>query len=136
MIVLQLNCLLSWSQKSEQSYIIHPSTGLRVNQNLIDTTVNSVNISIEDIKKANIKLIEREHLIEVIRAKDEIILDYEIYKFKSDSIIKDYHSRLSAQIILNSKINNDYNKVKLENKFYRFGTIGLLGCLIIVLINK
>lgn len=63
-------------------------------------------IDIDAIRAANLKLAEREYLIEVNRAKDSIIVFKDSYINEQDRIIKDFQSKINDV----NKINDSMNK--------------------------
>lgn len=85
----------------------HPSTGGQVRA---DTAV--VAIPIETIRQANIKLIERKYLLEVVKQQDSISAMKDNYIKEQRNIIVDFQKRVDEANKLNVKLNNSINKQK------------------------
>lgn len=127
MTLLLLNCLKSWSQ-------INNECPLYGGLNTEDTTV--VNIPISYIKKANVKLIERNYLIKINHEKDSIISMQNNYMSASDSIINDFNNSISAISDINRNINKSLSKVKEENKYLKIGLGGIIVGIITAIMIK
>lgn len=122
-----LNCLKSWSQ-------INNVDSLYRGLNIEDTAV--VNIPIKYIKKANIKLIERNYLIEVNHEKDSIIAFQNRYIHIADSI-NDVILTDNINIRnINRNIEYSLSKEKKKNKILQIGVGSVvIGTIIAILVK-
>lgn len=73
-------------------------------------------IPISIIRQANVKLIERESLLQIVEVQDSIITDYKRYVVINNSILTDYNNLCKEQETLNKSLNNQINKTKNWNK--------------------
>lgn len=96
-VLLLLISLKSWSQSK-------PFTG----DLIISDTV--VSVSIDYIKKANAKMIERKYLIDINKQQDSIILLKDRYIKEQSIIINDFKQKIIAANDLNKSITNSLNK--------------------------
>lgn len=99
--------VLSCSRGYAVNKAYHPSTGGQVRA---DTAV--VAIPIETIRQANIKLIERKYLLEVVKQQDSISAMKDNYIKEQRNIIVDFQKRVDEANKLNVKLNNSINKQK------------------------
>lgn len=96
-VLLLLISLKSWSQSK-------PFTG----DLIISDTV--VSVSIDYIKKANAKMIERKYLIDINKQQDSIILLKDKYIKEQSIIINDFKQKIIAANDLNKSITDSLNK--------------------------
>lgn len=96
-VLLLLISLKSWSQSK-------PFTG----DLIISDTV--VSVSIDYIKKANAKMIERKYLIDINKQQDSIILLKDRYIKEQSIIINDFKQKIIAANDLNKSITDSLNK--------------------------
>lgn len=127
MIVLLLFCLKSYAQPKIDSI---PSTGKEL---FSDTTVT---ISIDYIRLANAKMIERNFLIKVTNQQDSIIAMKNRYIEEQSKIIIDFKDRVKIANSINEAIKNDLEKQQRKNKILTYGGGGVIVGLIIGLIAK
>lgn len=92
-----------------------------------DTTIE---VSINNIRKVNVALIERKYYINIVFEQDSIISLKEDYILEQDKIIKDMQQRIIKETDINNKLKEDYKKQR--NKTLIAGGIagGLGACLI------
>ena len=105
-----------------------PSTGL-----VTQADSNNVVISIDYIRLANIKLIERKCLIEENNQKDSIIINYKTYVEKQNEIIDDYKKNLEEYNRINNQLSKKLNRQKKTSLVC--GTIAGAAILTIILIG-
>lgn len=134
MIVLLLSCSSSWCRQSRDSIVISPSTGWLTSEASVSKD-STVTIPITYIREANIKLIERKQLIELLQVKENTIKNYQTFKIKNDSILYEYDKRFSEQELLNNELKQKLRTNKRTNVF-RYITGGLLGAVISLIILK
>lgn len=96
-VLLLLISLKSWSQSK-------PFTG----DLIISDTV--VSVSIDYIKKANAKMIERKYLIDINKQQDSIILLKDKYIKEQSIIINDFKQKIVDANDLNKSITDSLNK--------------------------
>lgn len=96
-VLLLLISLKSWSQSK-------PFTG----DLIISDTV--VSVSIDYIKKANAKMIERKYLIDINKQQDSIILLKDKYIKEQSIIINDFKQKIITANDLNKSITDSLNK--------------------------
>lgn len=96
-VLLLLISLKSWSQSK-------PFTGDLI---IADTVVS---VSIDYIKKANAKMIERKYLIDINKQQDSIILLKDKYIKEQSIIINDFKQKIIAANDLNKSITDSLNK--------------------------
>lgn len=108
-----------------------PSTG---NWLKADTTVAIVSVNL--IKQANAKMIERLYLLEVVNQQDTIINMKDRYINEQQHIITDFQKRVADTNKLNESIKKDLEKQKRKNKIIGYGAGGVILGLIIGLIVK
>ena len=108
-----------------------PSTG---NYTKADTAVAVVPIYL--IKQANVKMIERIYLLEVVNQQDTIINMKDKYINEQQRIITDFQKRVNDTNKLNESIKKDLYKQKKRNKIITYGAGGAILGLIISLIAK
>ena len=127
MIVLLLSCLKSYAQHLNDSV---PSTGGVLKS---DTTVT---INLGYIRLANVKMIERSHLLRITNEQDSIIIMKDKYINEQQKVITDFQKRVNSANKLNEAIKKDLEKQKTKNKIIGYGAgVAILG-LIIGLIAK
>ena len=100
-----------------------PSTGE-------DTT--KVLIELKYIRSANIKLLERQYLIETGIQKDSIILSYKKYVNEQNIIIDNYKNAISKSNDINNKLSKNLDKQKKLTRVC--GTVAGVSILTIVLL--
>lgn len=108
MILLLLIGFISWSTKTDAQ---NSSTGGFVQ---VDTAM--VAITVEAIRKANTKLIERQYLIEINKQQDSIISMKDDYINQQKSVIVDFQKRVADANKLNESVKADLDKYKKQNK--------------------
>lgn len=119
MTALLWNCLNGWCQNDS----IHPLRG--------DTT--KVTISIDLIRKANIKLIEHSHCPEIIAAKDDVV-GLERMKYATmDSLYKAAYSDCYNKA---KALEKQVAKTKRRNKILGGTTIGSVAIVVLTLLLK
>lgn len=125
-MLLPLNCLKSWSQ-------INNECPLYGELNIEDTTI--VNIPISYIKKANVKLIERNYLIKINNEKDSIINMQNNYMVASDSNIVILNNNIHTLCDINRHLKESLIKEKKKNSYFKIGMgsiiIGIITAIII-----
>lgn len=102
-----LSCSKSYANNLNDS--IH-STGEVI---LSDTTVT---ISIDYIRLANAKMIERNYLLNIINEQDSIILMKDKYINEQTKIITDFQKRVSDANKINEAVRKDLEKQKRRTK--------------------
>lgn len=122
LIILIIVLVLNYSSLYAQMI---PSTG-EINKS--DTSL--VSIPIKYIKLANIKLLERNYLLEVNEVKDSIILNYKDYIKEQEKI----NSELNKKIIEDTRINNELNKSLQKQKKTSLVLGGIAGASIITIL--
>ena len=127
MTLLLLNCLKSWSQ-------INNECSLYGGLNIDDTTI--VNIPISYIKKANVKLIERNYLIKINNEKDSIINMQANYMVAADSNIVNLINDNIHAVYINRHLEASLNKKKKENSYLKIGIGGIVVGIITAIIIK
>lgn len=127
MTLLLLNCLKSWSQ-------INNECSLYGGLNIDDTTVVSIPISY--IKKANVKLIERNYLIKINNEKDSIINMQANYMVAADSNIVNLINDNIHAVYINRHLETSLNKKKKENSYLKIGIGGIVIGIITAIIIK
>lgn len=108
-----------------------PSTGEKIQSD----TVNVV-IPISYIKAANVKLIERLYLKDIVIKKDSIILLKSNYIEEQSIIIKDFQNRVSDVNKINLNLQKDLNRTRTHLKVCRWISIGCIGVVGIVMLTK
>ena len=99
-----------------------------------DTAVATVPIYL--IKQANVKMIERIYLLEVVNQQDTIINMKDKYIKEQYRIIIDFQKRVAETNKLNETIKKDLDKQRKCNKIITYGAGGVILGLIIGLIAK
>lgn len=89
-----------------------------------------VAIPIELLRKANIKMIERNHFKKIIIEQDSIINFKDKYILEQEKIINDFQKRLIVNAQLNETIKKDLEREKIKSKI--FG--GIAGVAVVVTI--
>ena len=128
MIVMLLSSSMNLLGQTNNSI---PSTG---DYTKADTTVATIPIYL--IKQANAKMIERLYLIEINNQQDSIIDMKDKYINEQQSIITNFHKRITDVNKLNESIKKDLDKQKKRNKIIIYGAGGVIFGLIIGLIAK
>lgn len=127
MTLLLLNCLKSWSQ-------INNEYSLYGGLNIEDTTVVSIPISY--IKKANVKLIERNYLIKINHEKDSIISMQNDYMAASDSNIIILNDNIHTVCDINRHLRESLIKEQKKNSYFKIGMGGIVIGIITAIIIK
>lgn len=122
--------VLSCSRGYAGNKAYHPSTGGQVRA---DTAVAA--IPIETIRQANIKLIERKYLLEVVKQQDSISAMKDNYIKEQRNIIVDFQKRVDEANKLNVKLNNSINKQKKVIRVLGTGLGAVVGAIIGILIR-
>lgn len=125
MILLLSNYLNSLSQNNEDL------TSLRGSECKSDTAIL---VSLDYIRKANGKLIERKYLIEINNQKDSIINLKDEYIIEQKLIIDTLQTNITKQKILIDNVNKDLNKQKKNIIYYSIGCT-VLGFIIGLIIK-
>lgn len=120
MIVMLLNCFISWSQTNN----VNLSTGEEIQS---DTTV-IVPISI--IREANIKLLERKYYIAISEQQDSIINLKTSYIIEQDKVIDDLQERIIKINNINNDLENKYQKQRKRTTIATSVAGGLLVCVV------
>lgn len=126
-ILVVFNCLNSWSTNKQDNI----PTG-----NLIKTDTTKVIITIDEVRKANAKFIERLYLIQINHEKDSIILLKNNLIDRQQLVIIDFQNRLSKANDINKDIKKDLDKQKNKTKIYKGISIGTILVAILSLIAK
>ena len=126
-IVLLLICSKNYAQHLNDSV---SSTGGVLKS---DTTVT---INIGYIRLANVKMIERSHLLRITNEQDSIIIMKDKYINEQQKVITDFQKRVNDTNKLNESIKKDLDKQKKRNKIITYGAGGIILGLIIGLIAK
>lgn len=121
------NCSNSWSTNKQDNI----PTG-----NLIKTDTTKVIITIDEVRKANAKFIERLYLIQINYEKDSIILLKNNLIDRQQLVIIDFQNRLSKANNINKDIKKDLDKQKNKTKIYKDISIGAILVAILSLIAK
>lgn len=119
MTVLVWNCLNGWCQ----SDATHPLRG--------DTT--KVIVSIDLIRKANVKLIEHKHCPDIINAKDTII---RLERLKYHTLDSLYKVELSKYYNNVQMLQKQINSTKRRNKILGGTAIGSIAIVVLTLLLK
>lgn len=128
MIVLLLSCSINLFGNN-------PFTGEQINS---DTCIC---VDIQNIRKANDKLIERKYLLKVNAAQDSIIVLNNEYIFKQDSIISDLKDRIIKTNNINKDLQKQYEKERKKKIIYGSVAGGLAVGIVVsivtsILVNK
>lgn len=124
MIVL-LSCFLNILQGKEINDAI-----LRVEVDSITCSDTLVEVSIKDIRSANIKMIERKMYKEIVEQQDTIIAFKDSYIAEQEKIIKDFQNR----IIKYNQINEDISKNLERQKKVTYVVGGVAGAAVLTTI--
>lgn len=127
-IVLLLNSL---NLLAQQNNINVPLRGSECSS---DTAVAVVQINL--LKKANIKMIERNYLININKEQDSIIIMKDKYINEQQKVIADFQMRVNNTNKLNESIKLDLERQKRKNKIISYGAGGIIFSLLIGLIVK
>lgn len=127
MILMLLSCFINLQAQDNR---VSPLRGSEC-----ETGTTFVKVSIDAIKSANIKLIEREYLIKINNEKDSIICMYDSY---TDSIYNDLHNLVGKynDAVHNIQTLNDINEKQnkriknLQTVCFGFG----VGVILLILI--
>lgn len=128
MIVMLLSSSMSLLGQTNDNI---SSTG---NYTKADTAVAVVPISL--IRQANIKMIERIYLLEIVNQQDTIINMKDKYINEQQRIITDFQKRVNNTNKLNESIKKDLDKQRKRNKIITYGSGSAILGLIIGLIAK
>lgn len=121
-IVLLFSNLLSLLAQND---ITNPSTG-EITKN--DTTVV---ISINLLRQANAKMIERLHFIDIVNVQDSIILDQQSYINTQKLIIKDFQNKVAESDKINKSLNDSIKRQKkTQRMIYTIGGVAIGGIII------
>jgi len=113
MTVVLLSCLKGWCQSNDDDF---PLWGEADSSNV-------VTISINDIKSANVKLLERKMLLEITAEQDSIIAFKDSYILEQERIIKSFQNR----VIKSNSINKDLAKSLNRQKKITYVVGGVAG---------
>lgn len=127
-IVLLLNSL---NLLAQQNNINVPLRGSKCSS---DTAVAVVQINL--LKKANVKMIERNYLININKEQDSIIIMKDKYINEQQKVIADFQMRVNNTNKLNESIKLDLERQKRKNKIISYGAGGIIFGLLIGLIVK
>lgn len=127
-IVLLLNSL---NLLAQQNNINVPLRGSECSS---DTAVAVVQINL--LKKANVKMIERNYLININKEQDSIIIMKDKYINEQQKVIADFQMRVNNTNKLNESIKLDLERQKRKNKIISYGAGGVIFGLLIGLIVK
>lgn len=127
-IVLLLNSLNLLAQQN------NTNVPLRGSECSSDTTVAVVPINL--LKKANVKMIERNYLININKEQDSIIIMKDKYINEQQKVIADFQMRVNNTNKLNESIKLDLERQKRKNKIISYGAGGVIFGLLIGLIVK
>lgn len=127
-IVLLLNSLNLLAQQN------NTNVPLRGSECSSDTAVAVVPINL--LKKANVKMIERNYLININKEQDSIIIMKDKYINEQQKIIADFQMRVNNTNKLNESIKLDLERQKRKNKIISYGAGGVIFGLLISLIVK
>ena len=112
-IVVLLSCLKGWCQNNDDSFPLRGEAD----------SSNVVSISSNDIKSANVKLLERKMLLEITAEQDSIIAFKDSYILEQERIIKDFQNRVTKS----NGINNDLAKSLDRQKKITYVVGGVAG---------
>ena len=127
-IVLLLNSLNLLAQQN------NINVSLRGSECSSDTAVAVVQINL--LKKANVKMIERNYLININKEQDSIIIMKDKYINEQQKVIADFKMRVNNTNKLNESIKFDLERQKRKNKIISYGAGGVIFGLLIGLIVK
>lgn len=127
-IVLLLNSLNLLAQQN------NTNVTLRGSECSSDTEVAVVPINL--LKKANVKMIERNYLININKEQDSIIIMKDKYINEQQKVIADFQMRVNNTNKLNESIKLDLERQKRKNKIISYGAGGVIFGLLIGLIVK
>lgn len=108
-----MSCLKGWCQNNDDSPFLRGEAD----------SSNVVSISINDIKSANVKLLERKMLLEITTEQDSIIAFKDSYILEQERIIKDFQNRITES----NDINNDLAKSLDRQKKITYVVGGVAG---------
>lgn len=79
-----------------------------------DTTCSDtlVTVSINDIRSANVKMLERKMYKEIVEQKDTIITFKDSYILEQERIIKDFQNRITKVNDINDKLSRNLERQK------------------------
>ena len=127
-IVLLLNSLNLLAQQN------NTNVPLRGSECSSDTAVIVVPINL--LKKANVKMIERNYLININKEQDSIIIMKDKYINEQQKVIADFQMRVNNTNKLNESIKLDLERQKRKNKIISYCAGGVIFGLLIGLIVK
>lgn len=117
-----LSCSKSYASNLNDSI---PSTGKIV---LSDTTIT---ISIDYIRLANAKMIERNYLLNITNEQDSIIFMKDKYINEQTKIITDFQKRVSDANKINEAVRKDLEKQKRKTKIIGwFAGAAIIGVIV------
>lgn len=125
MIVL-LSCFLNILQGKE----IDDAITLRAEVDSLVCSDTLVEVSIKDIRLANVKMIERKMYKEIIKQQDTIIAFKDSYILEQEKIIKDFQNR----VIKYNELNEDISKNLERQKKITYVVGGVAGAAVLTTI--
>lgn len=125
MIVL-LSCFLNILQGKE----IEDAIPLRAEVDSLVCSDTLVEVSIKDIRLANVKMIERKMYKEIIKQQDTIIAFKDSYILEQEKIIKDFQNR----VIKYNELNEDISKNLERQKKITYVVGGVAGAAVLTTI--
>lgn len=131
MIVLLLSCLFSYVKANDY---VNVFTGYNYKSITTDTT--KVAIEIYRLKQANVKMIERNYLLQINNEQDSIIKMKDKYINEQQNVIIDFQKRVELTNKLNQAVKQDLDKQKIKTKIIG-GVAGavIAGLIVGILIN-
>lgn len=125
MIVL-LSCFLNILQGKE----IYDTIPLRAEVDNLVYSDTLVEVSIKDIRLANVKMIERKMYKEIVEQQDTIIAFKDSYILEQENIIKDFQNR----VIKCNELNEDISKNLERQKKITYVVGGVAGAAVLTTI--
>lgn len=123
-MLLLLNSLKCWCQNNV------PLRGSELND-----SVTAI-ISIDLLRQANIKLIERKYLIQENKAKDSLLVLKNDLIYIQNNKINMYNSHLTSLCIYNNELNNQISNYKKQISIYNSIGIGAtIGIIVFILLR-
>lgn len=121
-----LSCFLNILQGKE----IDDTISLRGKADSLVCSDTLVEVSIKDIRSANVKMIERKMYKEIVEQQDTIIAFKDSYIAEQEKIIKDFQNR----IIKCNKLNEDISKNLEKQKKITYVVGGVAGAAVLTTI--
>lgn len=125
-----LTTVLLWSSSSH----LLGQTESNLSTGLADST--SVLIPVELLRKANIKMIERNHLKNIVVQQDSIIKFKDLYIKQQQVVINDFKQRIVQLNIDKQTIDLKLKRQERNNKLLTYGGCGIALGLIVSIISK